>query len=45
MIPKDIYICHKNLADLEKYSTKWKLLNPDMNIHLYDDEKCIQFFK
>ena len=45
MIPKDIYICHKNLADLEKYSTTWKLLNPDMNIHLYDDEKCIQFFK
>jgi mannosyltransferase OCH1-like enzyme len=33
------------MADLEKYSTKWKLLNPDMNLHLYDDEKCIQFFK
>jgi mannosyltransferase OCH1-like enzyme len=45
MIPKDIYICHKNLGDLEKYSAKWKLLNPTMNIHLYDDEKCIQFFK
>lgn len=45
MIPKDIYICHKNLVDIEKYSKKWKLLNPDMNIHLYDDELCIRFLK
>ena len=44
MIPKDIYICHKNMADIENYSKKWKSLNPDMNIHLYDDELCIQFF-
>ena len=43
MIPKDIYICHKNMEDLEKYSLKWKELNPDMNIHLYDDARCIEF--
>ena len=43
MIPKDIYICHKNLDDIEQYSNKWKLLNPDMNVHLYDDNLCIQF--
>jgi mannosyltransferase OCH1-like enzyme len=45
MIPKDIYICHKNLDDLEKYSEKWKILNPDMTIHLYDDEMCKKFFR
>jgi len=45
MIPKDIYICYKNIEDLEIYSKKWRLLNPDMEVHLYDDIKCIQFFR
>jgi len=43
MIPKDIYICHKNLDDLKHYSVKWSELNPDMNIHLYDDALCVKF--
>jgi len=43
MIPKDIYICHKNMEDLKHYSLKWVELNPDMNIHLYDNELCVKF--
>ena len=43
MIPKVIYMCHKKLNDIEKYSQKWKLLNPDYEIKLYDDELCEKF--
>ena len=43
MIPKVIYMSHKNLNDIEKYSQNWKLLNPDYEIKLYDDELCEKF--
>jgi hypothetical protein len=42
-IPKKIYMCYKNITDLEKYSKNWKKLNPDYKIELYDDERCKDF--
>jgi mannosyltransferase OCH1-like enzyme len=44
-IPKDIYICWKNLEQLKEYSQIWKELNPEYTLHLYDDEMCIDFLK
>ena len=43
MIPKVIYMCHKNLTHIEKYSQNWKKLNPEYEIKLYDDELCKSF--
>jgi len=43
MIPKVIYICHKNLDAIQIYSQKWKDLNPEYEIKLYDDELCKKF--
>ena len=43
MIPKIIYICHKNLDKIEIYSKNWKKLNPEYEIILYDDELCKKF--
>jgi hypothetical protein len=43
MIPKVIYICHKKLDKIKIYSQNWKLLNPDYEIKLYDDELCKDF--
>lgn len=45
MIPKVIYMCHKEMKFIEKYSENWKRLNPDYEIKLYDDESCIQFLR
>ena len=42
-IPKIIYMCHKTLDKIEIYSQKWKELNPEYEIKLYDDELCQQF--
>ena len=42
-IPKVIYICHKKLDKIKIYSQKWKELNPEYEIKLYDDELCQQF--
>ena len=42
-IPKTIYMCYKNIEDLEKYSKNWKVLNPEWEIELYDDERCKDF--
>ena len=44
-IPKVIYMCHKTLDKIKIYSQNWKILNPDYVIELYDDERCIDFFK
>lgn len=41
---KTIYMCYKNIFPLRKYSLNWKLLNPDWNIELYDNKRCIDFF-
>jgi mannosyltransferase OCH1-like enzyme len=43
MIPKIIYMCHKNLDKIRIYSENWKKLNPDYEIKLYDDEMCKDF--
>lgn len=40
---KTIYMCYKNLMDLQKNSVNWLNLNPDWNIELYDDERCKYF--
>jgi hypothetical protein len=39
-IPKEIYLCYKDLNILKEYSKKWKDLNPEYNINLYDDKMC-----
>ena len=43
MIPKVIHICHKTIPSIEVYSNKWKELNPDYELKLYDDEMCKSF--
>ena len=43
MIPKIIYMCHKNLDKIEIYSKNWKKLNSEYEIKLYDDELCKKF--
>ena len=43
MIPKVIYMCHKNLATIQQYSQNWKRLNPEYEIKLYDNAMCEQF--
>ena len=42
-IPKNIYMCYKDLDILKKYSKNWEKLNPDWNILLYDDDLCKEF--
>lgn len=43
-IPKVIYMCHKELSYIEKYSINWKILNPEYEVKLYDDNLCRDFF-
>jgi mannosyltransferase OCH1-like enzyme len=43
MIPKVIYMCHKSLDKIKIYSQNWKVLNPEYDIKLYDDEMCKLF--
>ena len=43
MIPKIIYMCHKNLDKIKIYSRNWKILNPEYEIKLYDDNMCRDF--
>ena len=45
MFPKVIYICNKNLDFIKHYSKNWKILNPDYEIKLYDDNLCNEFLK
>ena len=42
-IPKVIYMCHKNINDIKKYSENWKRLNPEYEIKLYDNELSEKF--
>ena len=42
-IPKRIYICHKNIECLRMTYHKWKTLNPNYEIYLFDDSVCEQF--
>ena len=43
MFPKNIYMCHKELTFIRIYSQFWKKLNPEYEIHLYDNLLCEQF--
>lgn len=43
MISKTIYMTYKELDKLEIYSKKWRELNPEYEIKLYDDEMCKKF--
>ena len=43
MIPKVIYITHKELTHIKEYSKDWQKLNPDYEIKLFDDELCKEF--
>ena len=43
MIPKVIHICHKTIPSIEKYALRWKELNPEYELKLYDDEMCQNF--
>jgi hypothetical protein len=41
---KTIYFCNKTIdSNMEKYSNNWKILNPEYEIKLYDDEMCRNF--
>jgi hypothetical protein len=42
-IPKRIYICHKNINCLTMTHNKWKKLNPNYEIYLFDDFMSEQF--
>jgi len=42
-IPKVIYMCHKELTHITRYSQNWKRLNPDYEIKLFDDKLCEDF--
>jgi hypothetical protein len=39
---KTIYLTHKNI-DEKNVGTQWKNLNPEYNIELYDDQRCLDF--
>lgn len=43
MIPKVIYICYKDLEILKIYSQKWKELNPEYKIKLFNHQMCEKF--
>jgi len=43
MIPKTIYICHKDIKTIQKYAEKWLELNPNYTLELYDDKRCSDF--
>ena len=36
-------MCHKNLDKIQIYSNNWKILNPEYEIKLYDDNMCREF--
>jgi FkbM family methyltransferase len=42
-IPKEIHICQKDMAQLQIHANDWKLLNPEYNLNLYDDDACRSF--
>ena len=45
-IPKKIYICGKDTDLIKKYSyQKWKKINPEYEIDIYDDDMCRKFIK
>jgi mannosyltransferase OCH1-like enzyme len=46
MFPKVIYFCNKNIDSNTVYNSyQWKLLNPEYEIALFNDELCSQFLE
>jgi hypothetical protein len=43
MIKKRIYICDKTYDYITKSKEKWLALNPEYEVKLYDNKKCISF--
>jgi hypothetical protein len=43
MIPRKIFICYKTLPFLQTPIDRWKALNPDHEIHAFDDEMCRRY--
>ena len=44
MHEKNVYLCNKTIGSFEKsVKKKWKYLNPDYKIKLYDNEMCREF--
>jgi len=44
MIPKTIHICHRDIHYLNKVTgPRWKYLNPEYEIKLYDNDMCEEF--
>ena len=41
--PKTIYFCYKTLDKMKENSDKWKNMNPDFEIKLYDNDMCENF--
>ncbi len=44
-IPKIIYLCYKTKDIPDYIIPKWKELNPDYTIILYDNQDCINFLR
>ena len=41
--PKVIYFCNKTFYRMKEHANYWKILNPDYEIQLYDNEMCEKF--
>lgn len=41
--PKTIYFCNRTLDKMELYASKWKKLNPEYDIKLFDNAMCEKF--
>lgn len=45
-VPKRIFMCCKDKSDIpSKVMSNWKLLNPEYEITLYDDDECLAYIK
>lgn len=45
MIPKRIYICDKTYDYITKSRKRWLELNPEYEVKLYDDQKCMTMIR
>ena len=41
--PRTVFMCHRDLHFIAKYSRNWRRLNPDYDVLLFDDELCRRF--
>ena len=40
---KTVHVCHKSITSFEKYARRWKELNSEYELALYDDSMCRSF--